>query len=149
MKHEENGEAGDACSNTFGTIVNPQSHVQNHHQESLYEDHVGLSEQSQGQEDLDTEVGMEIDSMEMDSGFTKRVESKDNQEKMELDLDTKADNHPKVKEKCCFCAYIGSKADLCEHIANDCEILSYEKEKDIDVAGGISDDSGFGERHHV
>ena len=30
-----------------------------------------------------------------------------------------------VKEKCCFCPYIGNKTDLCFHIANARDILGH------------------------
>ena len=64
--------------------------------------------------------------------FNERVEWDHKNRKSESDLEIY-----EVKEKCCFCPYFGTKADLCEHIANDCEILSYEKRD-------LATDVGFG-----
>ena len=50
---------------------------------------------------------------------------------MEPDLNMEVepdDSRHEVKEKCCFCSYVGNKAELCNHVANYCEILEYENE---------------------
>ena len=46
-------------------------------------------------------------------------------------LNMHKDLHHEGKEKCSFCSFVGRKADLWKHIANDCGILGYEKETEV------------------
>ena len=77
------------------------------------------------------------EEMAKDSFLNERVKDKfDGFSERETDVDVVSPHEG--KEKCCFCSYVGNKGDLCDHIANVCEILGYGKE--IDVCSEVDND---------
>ena len=77
-----------------------------------------------------------------ETGFNERVEGEiDSNSEGEPELDIHIYSLHEVKEKCCFCPYEGNKGELCFHIANDCEIVGYEKPSDMNTCKEIKEES--------